>query len=272
MLDSGAIGKTRVTRKRVTALAFADSNAAMAQLTRYTDDLKRLFREKEAALQQIEKAHFNSLILLSRAAEYRDDDTGVHMERVGALSALLAELAGRGSEEVRLIRLAAPMHDIGKIAIPDNVLKKPGGFTVEERRIMNSHTHYGAEILGQSEIPLFKLAAAVALTHHECWDGSGYPRQLRGSEIPWCGRVVSIIDFFDALTMRRVYRPAFSDETTLQMMLTERGKKFDPDMLDLFVRHLGQFIQLRDDINAAEPEHAALLCPDAAQQACDLRL
>lgn len=262
----------RVTHNHVTALAFADSNAAMAQLTRYTDDLKRLFREKEAALQQIEQAHFNSLILLSRAAEYRDDDTGVHMERVGALSALLAELAGRSSDEVRLIRLAAPMHDIGKIAIPDNVLKKPGGFTIEERRIMNNHTHYGAEILGQSEIPLFKLAAAVALTHHECWDGSGYPRQLCGTEIPWCGRVVSIIDFFDALTMQRVYRPAFSDETTLQMMLAERGKKFDPDMLDLFVSHLDRFIHLRDDINAAEREHAALLRPDAAQLACDLGL
>ncbi|QKO21703.1 HD-GYP domain-containing protein [Rhodoferax sp. BAB1] len=272
MSDSGAMGTMRAVHKHVTALAFSDSNAAMAQLSRYTDDLKRLFREKEAALQQIEQAHFNSLTLLSRAAEYRDDDTGVHMDRVGALSGLLAELDGRNSEEVRLIRLAAPMHDIGKIAIPDNVLKKPGGFTIEERRIMNNHTYYGAEILGQSDIPLFNMAAAVALTHHECWDGSGYPRQLRGTEIPWCGRVVSIIDFFDALTMQRVYRPAFSDETTLQMLLAERGKKFDPGLLDLFVSNLDRFIHLRDDINAAEREHAALLRSDATQLACDMGL
>jgi putative two-component system response regulator len=261
-----------VVHSHVTALAFADSNAAMAQLARHTDDLKRLFREKEAALRQIEQAHLNSLILLTRAAEYRDDDTGVHMDRVGALSALLAELAGHSTEEMRLIRMAAPMHDIGKIAIPDSVLKKPGGFTIEERRIMNNHTHYGAEILGQSDIPLFNMAASVALTHHECWDGSGYPRQLRGTDIPWCGRVVSIIDFFDALTMQRVYRPAFSDETTLQMMLAERGKKFDPEMLELFVSHVDRFIHLRDDINAAEREHAALLRCDAAQLACDLGL
>lgn len=272
MSDSGVIGALRMAHDHTSGLAFADPNAAMAQLTRYTDDLKRLFREKEVALLQIEQAHLNSLILLSRAAEYRDDDTGVHMDRVGALSALLAELAGRSAEETRLIRMAAPMHDIGKIAIPDSVLKKPGGFTLEERRIMNNHTHFGAEILGQSDIPLFKMAASVALTHHECWDGSGYPRQLRGTEIPWCGRIVSIIDFFDALTMQRVYRPAFSDETALQMLLAERGKKFDPGLLDLFVSHLDRFVHLRDDINAAEREHAALLRSDAAQLACAMGL
>lgn len=253
-------------------LAFADSGAAMAQLSRYTSDLKRLFREKEAALRQIEHAHLNSLTLLSRAAEYRDDDTGVHMDRVGALSSLLAELTGCSAEECRMLRLAAPMHDVGKIAIPDSVLKKPGGYTLEERRIMNNHTYFGAEILGQSDIPLFRMAAAVALTHHECWDGSGYPRQLRGEEIPWCGRIVSIIDFFDALTMDRVYRPAFSDEVTLQMLKKERAQKFDPEMLDVFVDQIDRFIQLRDDINASARDHSALLHPEAQQMAADLGL
>jgi putative two-component system response regulator len=125
-------------------LAFADSNAALAQLGRYTADLKRLVREREQVLRQIEQAHLNSLTLLSRAAEYRDDDTGVHMDRVGSLSQLLARLMGRSESELRMIRVAAPMHDIGKIAIPDAVLKKPGGYTPEERKIMNKHTVFGA--------------------------------------------------------------------------------------------------------------------------------
>lgn len=254
------------------SLAFADSSAALAQLGRYTDDLKKLVREREQVLAQIEKAHLSALTLLSRAAEYRDDDTGVHMDRVGALSQLMAGLMGRSEEEVRMIRVAAPMHDIGKIAIPDAVLKKPGGYTPEERLIMNGHTTAGAEILGQSDIPLFQMAADVALSHHECWDGSGYPQQLRGTQIPWSGRVVALIDFFDALTMDRVYRKAFSDETALHMMQEERGRKFDPELLDLFMDNIDKFIHLRDDINAQDREHGALLRPDAQLLASEMGL
>lgn len=253
-------------------LAFADSSAALAQLGRYTADLKRLVRERDAMLSQIEQAHVNSLTLLSRAAEFRDDDTGVHMERVGDLAQLLARLMGRSEEEARMLRVAAPMHDIGKIGIPDAVLKKPGGYSAEERTIMNNHTIFGAEILGQSDIPVFQMAADVALSHHECWDGSGYPGGLRGTQIPWSGRVVALIDFFDALTMDRVYRPAFSDEQALAMVGQERGRKFDPALVDLFMAHVDQFIHLRDEINAAARDHGALLRPDAAGLAAELGL
>lgn len=248
-------------------LAFSNADAAMAQLGRYTTDLKQLVREKDAALRAIEQAHLNALLLLCRASEYRDDETSVHMDRVGHLSALMAELIGRAPEEVRMIRVAAPMHDIGKIGIPDAVLKKPGGYTIEERRIMNQHTVLGAEILGQSDIPLFRMASEVALTHHECWDGSGYPGQLSGEQIPWTGRVVTLIDFFDALTMDRVYRKAFSDERALQMILDERGRKFDPVLVDMFVDQADQFIGLRDEINAASEDHSARLRPDAHELA-----
>ncbi len=251
-------------------LAFADSSAALAQLGRYTADLKRLVRERDAMLSQIEQAHINSLTLLSRAAEFRDDDTGVHMERVGDLAQLLARLMGRSEEEARMLRVAAPMHDIGKIGIPDAVLKKPGRYSAEERRIMNKHTIFGAEILGQSDIPVFQMAADVALSHHECWDGSGYPGGLRGMQIPWSGRVVALIDFFDALTMDRVYRPAFTDEQALAMLGQERGRKFDPALVDLFMAHVDQFIHLRGEINAAARDHGALLRPDAAWLAADL--
>lgn len=249
------------------SLAFSNADAALAQLGRYTADLKKLVREKDAALQAIEQAHLNALLLLCRASEYRDDETSVHMDRVGHLSALLADLIDRSPEEVRLIRVAAPMHDIGKIAIPDAVLKKPGGYTLEERRIMNQHTVLGAEILGQSDVAVFRMASEVALTHHECWDGSGYPRQLSGQQIPWTGRVVTLIDFFDALTMDRVYRKAFSDERALQMIRDERGRKFDPDLVDLFVDEVDQFIGLRDEVNAVSQDHSALLRPDANELA-----
>lgn len=254
------------------SLAFADSNAALAQLGRYTADLKKLVRDRDDVLKKIEQAHLNALTLLSRAAEYRDDDTGVHMDRVGALAQLMAQLIGRSECEAHMIRIAAPMHDIGKIAIPDAVLKKPGGYTPEERGIMNGHTLAGAEILGQSDIPLFQMAADVALTHHECWDGGGYPHQLRGTQIPWSGRVVALIDFFDALTMDRVYRKAFSDEQALNMMNAQRAKKFDTEMLDIFMDNVDKFIHLRDDINAADREHGALLREDASLLASDLGL
>ncbi|MEK9952169.1 MAG: HD domain-containing phosphohydrolase, partial [Curvibacter sp.] len=212
---------------------------------------------------EVECAHLHALLLLCRAAEYRDDETSVHMDRVGQLSEHMALIMGRSEEEAYRLRFAAPMHDIGKIGIPDAVLKKPGGYTIAERRIMNQHTLLGAEILGQSDIPVFQMAAEVALTHHECWDGSGYPRELSGEQIPWTGRVVALIDFFDALTMDRVYRKAYSDERALQMIRDERGSKLDPVLVDLFLQHVDQFIGMRDEINAAADDYAAQLRPDA---------
>lgn len=247
MMPTMETASTQATTPR--HLAFAEPAAALAQLQRYADDLKHLMREKDDALEQIERAHLHSLTVLARAAEYRDDETGIHMDRVGALAELLARLLGRTDAEARTLRLAAPMHDIGKIAIPDQVLKKPGQYTLAERAIMNNHTVIGAEIIGQSDIPLFAMAGKVALTHHENWDGSGYPFGVAGEQISWCGRVVAIIDFFDALTMNRVYRKAFSDERARDMLQEQRGRKFDPDMLDVFLAHLADFAALRDHLN-----------------------
>lgn len=206
----------------------------MAQLQRYADELKHLMHEKDSALAQIEKAHLHSLTILARAAEYRDDDTGIHMDRVGGLSELLVRRIGRSEEVAKMLCLAAPMHDVGKIAIPDSGLKKPGQFNLAERAIMNSHAVIGAEIIGKSGMPLFAMAAQVALTHHECWDGAGYPFGISGQQIPWC--------------------KAFSDERTREMMLMERGRKFDPEMLDVFVAHMEEFVCLRDEINALSQE------------------
>lgn len=227
------------------ALAYDDAERALAQLLKYADDLNSLVHERVEALKMVERAHLRSLQLLSRAAELRDGDTGEHMERVGAMAAHLARLIGRSEDEVHLLRLVAPMHDIGKIAMPDRVLKKPGAYNVDDRNIMNTHTLIGAQIIGESEVPLFQMAAQAALTHHECWDGSGYPQGLQGESIPWIGRVIAIVDFFDAMGMHRIYRKACSTEYVLEAMRGLRGTKFDPLMLDVFLSHVDAFQRLR---------------------------
>jgi len=194
-------------------LAFESS--ASAQMERLLSDLGRMYRERNVALQALESAHHEALIRLAVAAELRDDDTGAHILRLGYLAEALARLLGVPAERAQTLRLAAPMHDIGKIGIPDQVLKKPGQLTAEERALMQTHPRLGAEILGSSRIPLFALAAEVALHHHERWDGTGYPRGLAGEDIPLSGRIVAVVDYFDALTMDRCYRPAFADDRAL---------------------------------------------------------
>jgi putative two-component system response regulator len=158
-----------------------------------------------------------------------------------------------------MLRKAAPMHDVGKIGIPDAVLKKPGSFTPDERAVMNRHAEIGAEILGRSRIALFQLAAEVAQTHHERWDGRGYPDRLAGDAIPLSGRIVAIVDCFDALTMDRCYRPAFSDAQALAMLREQRGRAFDPQLVDAFEAALPQMVTLRDAVNRVEPSFAELV-------------
>ena len=149
--------------------------AAADQMEKIISDLGRMYHERNEALQEVARAHHEALFLLAMAAEYKDDDTGVHIVRIGFLAEALASFLGEPKAYARLLRKAAPMHDIGKIGIPDSVLKKPGPLTPEERLIMNQHPAIGADILGKSRIALFRMAAEIALTHHERWDGQGYP-------------------------------------------------------------------------------------------------
>ncbi|MFM9917820.1 MAG: HD-GYP domain-containing protein [Rhizobacter sp.] len=235
------------------AASLAESNcfndAATAQMERMVADFGRMYRERNDALQEVARAHHDALLRLSRAAEFRDDDTGVHIVRMGYMAWALALRLGQPAQYALLLRQTAPMHDIGKIGIPDSVLKKPGSFTPEERAVMNQHPQIGAEILGRSRIPLFTAAAEVALSHHERWDGKGYPSGLAGEAIPLSGRIVSVVDFFDALTMDRCYRPAFADHVALDMLLKERGGAFDPHVVDTFIEHWGDMVALRDQVN-----------------------
>ena len=175
---------------------------------------------------------------LVKASHYRDDETGAHIQRTGWCSELLAATADWSSESTEQIRLAAPMHDIGKIGIPDAILCKPGKLTPDETAVMRTHTVLGAKMLAGSTSPVLRMAREIALSHHERWDGGGYPAGLAGTEIPVAARIVAIVDVFDALSHDRVYRPAFPEAEVLRLMREGRGSHFDPRLLDIFLSQL----------------------------------
>ena len=191
------------------------------------------------ALSELEVAQAETVRRLSMAVEFRDEDTGAHIERIGRFSALLAEQLRLEPEFCERLSHAAPLHDVGKVAIPDAILLKPGPLTEQERAIVETHAEEGHRLLRGSSSSILDLAATIALSHHEKWDGSGYPRGLIGESIPIEGRIVAIADVFDALTSDRVYRQAFSVQEAVSMMTAQRGKHFDPDLLDAFLEVLG---------------------------------
>ncbi len=233
--------------------------AASAQMERFVADFGRMYRERNEALVQLTHAHHESLLRLSLAADFKDDDTGLHIVRIGFLAEALALLLGESRDKALMLRKAAPMHDIGKIGTPDAVLKKPGPLTPQERAVMNQHPAIGHSILGRSRVPLFELAAEVALHHHERYDGKGYPAGLAAEAIPLSARITSVVDFYDALTMDRVYRKAYSPGQALSMLVQERGKAFDPRVVDAFVEGFDGLETLRQFINAQNLDFHALI-------------
>ena len=172
---------------------------------------------------------------LGQAAESRDHHTGEHLGRIGRLTTLLGLAAGMTRHDAELVRQASLMHDIGKIGIPDSVLLKAGALEPEERSLMQKHTTIGGDILSGSQMALVQMAEAVARTHHERWDGTGYPAGLRGEEIPLAGRICSICDVFDALVTARLYKPAWSVDDAVAELRRLSGKAFDPHLVELFV-------------------------------------
>lgn len=233
--------------------------AANAQMERMLADFGRVYRERNALLKEVIEAHHDALLRLTMAAEYRDDDTAIHIVRIGYLAEALALTLGADKAWATMLRKAAPMHDIGKIGTPDHVLKKRGRLDVAEREIMNQHPEIGASMLGRSRIPLFQMAAEVALTHHEKYDGSGYPFGHLGDGIPLSGRIVAVVDFFDALTMDRCYRKALPDDQVRVMVETERGRSFDPVVVDAFLAHWDRFTTLRDIVTDTAPGFSDLV-------------
>jgi hypothetical protein len=196
--------------------------------------------ELKRALLELEIAQAETVRRLSMAVEFRDEDTGAHIERIGRFSTLLAEHVGMDADFCATLTHAAPLHDVGKVAIPDAILLKPGKLTAEERAIVETHAEEGHRLLRGSSSSILDLASTIALSHHEKWDGSGYPRGATGEAIPIEGRIVAVADVFDALTSDRVYRKAFTVEEAVEMMLEQRGRHFDPVLLDAFMEVLGR--------------------------------
>jgi HD-GYP domain-containing protein (c-di-GMP phosphodiesterase class II) len=194
--------------------------------------------ENAQLYQEVRKATQETIIRLAAAVEFKDHDTRAHLWRMSQYSAIVAREMGFDPEWAENLRLAAPMHDIGKIGVPDAILNKPGKLTPEEWVEMKKHPQHGAEILKDSENELMQMSATVALCHHEKWDGSGYPRGLKGDEIPIEARIATIADVFDALTSKRIYKPQFSLEETLSIIRADSGKHFDPQVVDAFLRAL----------------------------------
>jgi len=194
--------------------------------------------EVERATATILERERDTIFRLSRAAEYRDPETGAHVMRMAHYSRLIAARLGQPQEQQDLLLQAAPMHDIGKVGTPDHILLKPGRLTPEEMRVMRQHASIGYEILRDSTSPFLQLAATVALTHHEKFDGTGYPRGLAGEDIPLAGRIVAVADVFDALTSVRPYKPAWPLERALDFLRAQRASHFDPACVDAFLTDL----------------------------------
>lgn len=194
---------------------------------------------------QLKGAYTDAISMLSIAGEYNDSDTGVHIRRMAAIAAHLAEERGWSSLQVENMELAAAMHDIGKIGVPDTILRKPGPLSSDEWQVMRRHPQIGYEILSVSNASVFKLAAEIALGHHERWDGTGYPKGLAGTDIPESARIVAVADVFDALTSVRPYKEAWSVDASVEFIQQQSGTHFDPELVELFTRIVPQIVEIK---------------------------
>ncbi|GAB4121906.1 MAG: response regulator [Acidobacteriota bacterium] len=274
------LGATDLLNKPVSREDLLARIRSSLRLKHYQDRLARQVEELDYRVRertrQLEASHREIVWRLAKAAEYRDDQTGYHVVRVAVLSRLLAEGLGMDQDFQDLIFLTSPLHDIGKLGIPDSILLKEGKLSPAERRLMEQHCVMGAEILSQEpsaisvsslrggEIvlyrgartanPLLEMAASIALGHHERWDGTGYPRRLKGQAIPLECRIVSMADVFDALTSWRPYKPPLPDREAVQMVVKCSGTHFDPVIVDAFVRNREQILELWRQFEEEEAE------------------
>ena len=232
--------KAELVKARVkTHLALADQQRACREVV----------KERTQELEQTQRA---AIVMLGEAGHYNDNDTGVHIWRMGAFSAALARALNWSVEDTDRLELAASMHDTGKIGIPDSILKAPRKFTEEEWEIMKTHSEIGHQILCKSDTPIFQLAAEVAHYHHEKWDGSGYPDGLSGSSIPESARIVAIADVFDALTMARPYKRAWTTDEAVDLLKKDAGSHFDPQMIGVFLSILPEIFDIKTHWDAKE--------------------
>jgi len=221
-------------RRRLEMLSRQYEERLEAKVAERTADVRR--REEEIAIH------------LVSASEYRDEETGAHIRRIGLYAAVIAKAVGWPPRAVDDIRVAGPMHDIGKIGIPDSILLKPGKLTDQEFEEVKKHSEIGAAILSNSDVPLLHMARDIALSHHEKWDGAGYPAGLAGEAIPESARIIAVTDVYDALVHNRVYRPAMGEEKALGIMRETREKHFNPGIFDCFLDLLPEFRRIRGEV------------------------
>ena len=209
-------------------------------------DQNRVLEEKvRARTAELDETRLEIIRRLGRAAEYKDNETGLHVIRMSHYSRVLAESIGMGRDDAELLLNAAPMHDVGKIGIADRILLKPSKLDDEEWRIMKRHPAFGASIIGSHSSAILKMARVVALTHHEKWNGNGYPMGIAGEEIPLVGRIVAIADVFDALTTARPYKEAWTIERALDLIEREKGEHFDPELVPRFQDSLDEILKIK---------------------------
>ena len=208
----------------------------------YATDITKLVNLNK----EIEKTQKEIIYKMGEVGETRSKETGNHVKRVAQYSHLLALLYGLDEKEANKLKLASPMHDIGKVGIPDNILNKPGKHDAKEWKIMKTHAGLGYKMLRDSDQPIIQAAAIVAHEHHEKWDGSGYPRKLSGEDIHIFGRITAVADVFDALGSKRVYKEAWELEKILDLFKEQKGKHFEPKLVELFIKNLDQFLVIRD--------------------------
>lgn len=226
----------------------------LLRLNKELDHYKNFLEEKveeqvgdiKALNTEIVETQKEVVFTIGTICESRSKETGNHVKRVAEYSKLFAKKIGMDEEEAELVKESSPMHDIGKIAIPDEILKKPGKLNEAEYKIMQGHTELGYQMLKHSNRPILKAAATIAYQHHEKWDGSGYPRGLGATDIHIYGRITSVADVFDALGSDRYYKKAWKDEDIIEFFKKEKGKYFDPLLVEAFLDHYGDFCTIRD--------------------------
>ena len=244
--------KNHVRSKKLSDMTKDMNSLLEAEVIKKTVDLQK-------ALDLSREAEYEISLRLGRAAEHRDLETGMHTRRISELSKRLGLLYGLSKDQCEMLRFASPLHDVGKIGIPDRILLKPGKLDDIEFNIMKQHSLIGGKILSDSEaFPVIHMAGTIALQHHEKWDGSGYPSGLKGDVIHIFARIVSIVDVFDALSSDRPYKKAFSHEKVVGIMQEGRGNYFDPVLLELFLNNIRIFVDIRESLKDADVENICI--------------